>query len=60
MDTIEQLFKRKTEEAISIVAQRSQTEKEITVPIPFEVNKVLNQIAQETERRNKVLKRKPT
>lgn len=60
MDPIEELFARKTREAANLVDSRKKQDIEATPQdIPFEVNKVLYQIGQETQRRAKLLKRKP-
>lgn len=58
MDTIEQLFRLKTEEATRILAN-SSTKPTSTEDLPFEVNKVLGKIREETARRAKLSKRKP-
>lgn len=59
MDAIAELFKQKTQEAERIVASKPKSVA-ASDEVPFEVNKVLAQISQETARRAKVLKRKPS
>lgn len=61
MEQIDNIFEAKTREAINVLAQK-ESKRDTTSKnevLPFEVNKVLNQISQETKRRAKVLKRKP-
>lgn len=61
MDAIDQLFQSKREEAKLIVSKRRESTNPVGGDeIPFEVNKVLNQLKQETQRREKLLKRKPS
>lgn len=62
MDQIDKLFKDKTEEAYAILQETANQNPRLAEDnsvIPFEVSKVLNQINQETQRRKRVLKRKP-
>ena len=60
MDPIDELFARKTLEAQNIIVHRQKHHNDTTTQdVPFEVNKVLYQIGQETQRRAKLLKRKP-
>lgn len=62
MDAIENLFIKKTEEATRILANaaaaKEKKEKDQS-ELPFEVNKVLRKINEETSRRAKLSKRKP-
>lgn len=62
MDAIETLFSRKTEEATRILANaaaaKEKKEKD-AAELPFEVNKVIKKINEETSRRAKLSKRKP-
>jgi hypothetical protein len=57
-DAVEALFIKKTAEAAQIVAANVQTSTVDNSDIPFEVNKVLYKINEETERRRKLFKRK--
>lgn len=56
MDAIEQLFQRKTIEASNLIKASDKLTN--TAELPFEVNKVLYKINEETERRKKLFKRK--
>lgn len=59
MDVIEELFTRKTVEAANIVRTTDKSNNEVAVTeLPFEVNKVLYKINEETQRRQKLFKRK--
>jgi hypothetical protein len=59
MDAIEQLFRLKSEEATRILAAKVAPEpEEASQSLPFEVNKVLGKIKEETARRAKLSKRK--
>jgi hypothetical protein len=57
---LEELFKSKTEEAHRIVNTEDDEALKVSLgpAIPFEVSKVLHQIQQETERREKLFKKK--
>lgn len=62
MDAIENLFIKKTEEATRILANAASSkdkEKKDASELPFEVNKVIRKINEETSRRAKLSKRKP-
>lgn len=60
MDQIDALFADKTSEARAIVQSRRRSIEKQVDDVPFEVNKVIGQLRQETARREKLFKRKPT
>lgn len=60
MDAIDTLFRKKTEEAGRILGAAATTNTTtLDERLPFEVNKVLGKIQEETVRRAKLSKRKP-